>query len=134
MSDDQGPRILRLLRCATHGDRRWKGHVMCGACGRIYQTESTYLPRAAPRVCACGKQLMPDGPKGDKLGMVAQDSSGGVVSAFIPAGGGLAEGPKLNTYDEQSWTARPICYLCYRLVAKNHKGRVPNWVSKEQLS
>jgi hypothetical protein len=133
MSADD-PKILRLLKCETHGNRRWKGHVMCDGCGRAYQTESEYLPRVAPRICACGKQLMPDGPKGDKLGMVAQDQQGGVVSAFIPAGGGLAEGPELATYEDQKFMARPICYLCYRLIDKNHKGRVPNWTPKEKLS
>ncbi len=133
MSDDE-QKILRLLTCHTHGNRRWKGHVMCDGCGRVFQTQSPALPRPAPRVCPCGKQLMPDGPKGDKLGMVAQDQQGGVVNAFIPAGGGLVEGPQMPTYDQQTFTARPICDLCYRICHTQHKGRVPNWVPREQLS
>lgn len=117
------PRVLRLLKCVTHGDRVWKGHVICDACGRVYQTQSDYLPRAARDICLCGKDLMPKDPVGDKLGMVSS-----VHKAAIPTS--EAQPPRdLAGYSDAS-TARPICYLCYEVIATRHKGRVPNWATR----
>ena len=51
--------MKRVLRCEKHGSRTWRGHIMCDACGRTYQTTDEKQPGYAPEVCRCGKRLMP---------------------------------------------------------------------------
>lgn len=107
--------LKRFLQCGAHGSRRWQGHVMCDACGRIYQTADARKPRAAPEVCRCGQRLMP--PEAERVGDVLGLQTGGIAID--------AEGRRYQTPEAQDWTARPICYLCYRHFVKHQGGRVP---------
>jgi hypothetical protein len=118
--------MLRLLTCATHGDRRWQGHVVCDGCGRVYQTASAGQPRHAPATCPCGAALMPSEREqvGDPLGLtiggaglVVDNETGEVVESF-------------STYDSRDWTARPICYLCYRVITKKFGGTIPRYAEQ----
>jgi len=85
---------------------------MCDACGRTYQTTAEKQPGHAPEICQCGRRLMP--PSTEGAGNILGPRTDGVVIA--------GEG---SQYQTQDWTARPICYLCHRYVAKHHNGRVP---------
>jgi hypothetical protein len=107
--------MKRVLRCEKHGSRTWRGHIMCDACGRTYQTTDEKQPGYAPEVCRCGKHLMP--PAVERVGDVLGLRTGGIVID--------GEGHQYQTPEAQDWTARPICYLCHRYVAKHHSGRVP---------
>ena len=49
----------RKMRCDKHGLVRWKGHVICGGCGRVYQTVDPGAPFYAPETCECAARLMP---------------------------------------------------------------------------
>jgi hypothetical protein len=115
--------FVRLLECATHGSRKWQGHVVCDGCGRVYQTSDDKKPRFAPMTCVCGAALMPPASEqiGDKLGLTI----GGTVlvddESSVTAHA---------TYDSVDWMARPICYLCFRKFTKHHGGAVPNWNSR----
>lgn len=116
MTDDK-PRVIRLLKCASHGDRKWQGHVMCEACGKIYQTSDPKKPRFAPPTCPCGQLLMPpDRGIGDAMGMHG--------ATVIKTREDLPN-VQISGYDGVDFTARPICYLCYRHVDKKMGGRVP---------
>jgi hypothetical protein len=116
MADDD-IKIERFLACETHGHRRWQGHLMCYACGLIFQTKDPKAARFPKETCACGVRLMPHAPIGDALGVasgqhlfwVSRDDS---------------EIPKATETDGD-FSARPICYLCSRRVLKHHNGRVP---------
>lgn len=107
--------MKRMLHCERHGLRRWQGHVMCAACGRIFQTADLQKPGLAPEICLCGQRLLPPvaervrGILGLKTGVVVIDK----------------EGRQYQRPEAQDWTARSICYLCYRYFAKHYGGRVP---------
>jgi hypothetical protein len=107
--------IKRVLRCEKHGSRRWQGHIMCETCGRTYQTVDERKPGHASEVCRCGQPLLP--PVAERVGDVLGLRTGGIVFD--------EEGRGHQTPGAQDWTARPICYLCYRYFAKHHGGRVP---------
>lgn len=116
--------MLRMIRCETHGIRRWKGHVICDGCGRVFQTDEDDKPRFAPRGCPCGAELMPPASEqvGDKLGLTIAGtgtiySDGHRVDSF-------------RTRDSSDWLARPICYLCYRMIVKKWKGTLPDWEAR----
>ena len=47
-------RGLRGIACDTHGTVKWKGHLVCSACGRV-EHESR-----APEVCTCGVRFLPE--------------------------------------------------------------------------
>lgn len=53
----------KLLQCGTHGAVSWKGHVVCHACGALYQTSDEAGAAYAPDQCTCGLRLMPKGKK-----------------------------------------------------------------------
>jgi hypothetical protein len=103
--------MKRVLHCEKHGLRRWQGHVMCYACGRTFQTQARKKPGHAPEICRCGQRLMPLSAER------ARDILGPRTDGVIDGEG--------SQYQAQDWTARPICYLCHRYVAKHHNGRVP---------
>ena len=42
--------------CGTHGNRAWKGEIVCAQCGRLFKS-----PALAPKRCVCGAQLLPLG-------------------------------------------------------------------------
>ena len=84
---------------------------MCDACGRTYQTTAERQPGHAPEICRCGQRLMP--PSAERAGDILGPRTDGAIDG---------EG---SQYQAQDWTARPICYLCHRYVAKHHNGRVP---------
>lgn len=92
--------MKRVLRCGKHGLRTWRGHIMCDACGRTYQTIDEQQPGYAPEICRCVQRLLP--PVAERVGDVLGLRTGG-----------------------EDWTARPICYLCHRYFTKHHDGRVP---------
>ncbi len=48
-----------MIRCDSHGDVPWQGHVVCDNCERVYQTSDQGAPNYAPLDCVCGEQLMP---------------------------------------------------------------------------
>ena len=95
----------RIMLCQSHGSRFWLGHIVCATCGLIYQTSDEDKPRHAPRVCSCQSQLMPPTrqPHGDVLG-----TAGSGVA--VMSDGTLVQG---SEYPDD-WSARPICYLCFR--------------------
>jgi hypothetical protein len=107
--------VKRLLQCAKHGPRRWQGHIMCDGCGRTFQTTSTHKSGYAPEFCRCKKRLLP--PEAERIGDVLGLRTGGIVLD--------GKGSRYQTPEAQDWTARSICYLCYRYFAKHHDGRVP---------
>jgi hypothetical protein len=107
--------LERVLRCEKHGVRRWRGHVLCYACGRTYQTADHKKPGYAPDVCRCGRRLLP--PDAERVGDVLGLQTGGVVVD--------EDGRHYQTPEAADWTARSICYLCHRYFAKHHGGRVP---------
>lgn len=49
----------KTVRCDSHGEIPWEGHVACSSCGAVFQTENEKAARYAPRVCPCGHRLMP---------------------------------------------------------------------------
>lgn len=107
--------MRRVLCCEKHGSRTWRGHIMCDACGRTYQTTDERQPGYAPEVCRCGQRLLP--PAAERVGDVLGLRTGGVIVD--------EHGRRYQTPEAQDWTARPICYLCHRYFAKHHSGRVP---------
>lgn len=107
--------MQRILHCAKHGLRRWRGHIMCDACGRTYQTGDARESKYAPEICRCGRRLLP--PAADRVGDILGLRTGGVVID--------EHGRRYQTPEAQDWTARSICYLCFRYFAKRHGGRVP---------
>lgn len=111
------PILRRVLQCAVHGSRRWRGHIMCDACGQTYQTTDARRPDHAPETCRCGHPLLP--PVAERVGDVFGLRTGGVLLD------GEGRPRSTPTYEGTDWTARPICYLCHRRVAKHHGGRVP---------
>ncbi len=48
------------LRCASHGETPWLGHLVCSVCNRTWQTLAPAAPRYALADCACGERLLPD--------------------------------------------------------------------------
>lgn len=110
-----GVTMKRVLRCERHGSRTWRGHIMCDACGLTYQTTDERRSDYAPEVCRCGQRLMP--PAAERVGDALGFRTGGVAID--------GEGRQYQMPEAQDWTARPICYLCHRYVAKHHGGRVP---------
>lgn len=62
----ESSQTAKILRCASHGEVAWEDHVACENCDRVYQTSDTEAPQFAPRVCPCGKRLMPDTRKPHK--------------------------------------------------------------------
>jgi hypothetical protein len=110
--------MVRLLACETHGQTKWQGHVMCDDCGETYQTIEDKKPRFAPEVCRCGQRLMP--PPEVAIG---GDPLGKHVTGLAINADGTVEPTK--PHDGDDWTARPICYLCFRKVAKKWGGRIP---------
>ncbi len=107
--------MKRVLRCEKHGLRRWRGHVLCDACGRTYQTANARGADYAPETCPCDHRLLP--PVAERVGDVLGLQTGGVVVD--------EEGRRYQTPEAQDWTARSICYLCHRYFAKHHGGRIP---------
>lgn len=110
-----GVTMKRVLTCVTHGVRTWQGHVMCDSCGQTYQAASARGPGDAPDVCGCGSALLP--PPAERVG----DALGFGV-------GGLAldgRGRSFVTHHSPDWSARPICYLCFRHFKRRCGGRVP---------
>lgn len=49
----------RQVTCDTHGRRKWLGHLVCAVCGHLYTTHDPSLSTHAPKVCACGRRLVP---------------------------------------------------------------------------
>jgi hypothetical protein len=55
------------IRCKTHGDLRWEGHIVCTTiledgrlCGAAYTTRDESLSTHAPPRCrSCGERLLP---------------------------------------------------------------------------
>lgn len=90
---------------------------MCEACGETYQTTDDRAPRYATDVCSCQRQLMP--PRQDRVG----DSLGLSVDVGVLRPDGTIL--KTPTRDSVDWTARPVCYLCFRWIIKHRKGRGP---------
>ena len=88
---------------------------MCDACGRTYQTTDEGQLGYAPEVCRCGQRLLP--PAAERVGDVLGLRTGGVLID--------EEARQYQSPEATDWTARPICYLCHRRVAKHHGGRVP---------
>jgi hypothetical protein len=88
---------------------------MCDACGQIYQTTDARKAGYAPEICRCRHQLLP--PETERVGDILGLQVEGIVID--------EEGKRYQTPEAQDWTARPICYLCYRYFAKHHDGRVP---------
>jgi hypothetical protein len=58
-----------ILRCESHGNRRWEGHILCEACGRVYQTKDAAKPYFAPEVCACGAIVMQRADRSGRTGV-----------------------------------------------------------------
>ena len=117
------PIIARYLQCPRHGDRKWQGHVMCDACGRVWQTEDERAPRFAPETCPCGVALMP--PPTEKVG---EDSLGFAAGGILVD---LEDGNILKAKIDARWSARPICYCCFRFTVKKNNGRVQGWGGEE---
>jgi hypothetical protein len=91
----------RLTFCKMHGVRRWQGHVICDACSQTYQAPHGDRTGNAPDVCRCGQPLLPP----------VEDRVGDVMGLQVE---GLAiDQERLEGRD---WTARPICYLCFRKI------------------
>jgi hypothetical protein len=124
MSDDR--KIARLLNCADHGARVWQGHVMCDACGRVFQTKSDKQPRFAPPKCPCGSALIP--PPSAKIGDDLFGLSVAGTGAILDEDGNVVDAFK--THESQDWSARPICYLCFRQIDKRCGGRIPNYAEQ----
>jgi hypothetical protein len=80
---------MSSVACDAHGERAWKGTLVCaredGGCGRVYQTKDEAAPFFAPQHCTCGEQLMP--------------------RRDVP-------------FPEDKFTARPICGSCFDEQAK----------------
>lgn len=110
-----GVTVKRHLQCEKHGPRRWQGHIMCDGCGRTFQTTHPQKSGYAPEFCRCEKRLLP--PEAARIGDVLGLQTGGIVLD--------GKGRRYQTPEAQDWTARSICYLCYRYFAKHHGGRVP---------
>jgi hypothetical protein len=111
--------MARVLTCQRHGLTKWQGHVMCNECGRVFQSRNSQQPRFAPERCPCDAVLMPPADVAigdDRLGV----SSDGVIVQQQP---GFEVTP--TPHSQSDWTARPICYLCYRLILKNFDGMIP---------
>lgn len=68
-----------------------------------------------PEICRCDQRLLP--PAAERVRDVLGLKTGDIVLD--------EEGRPYQTPKAQDWTARPICYLCHRYVAKHHGGRVP---------
>jgi len=49
----------KILKCGTHGTIPWEGHIVCAACGALYQTSDPTKPRYATEFCKCHKRLAP---------------------------------------------------------------------------
>jgi hypothetical protein len=107
--------VKRVLHCEKHGSRTWQGHVMCDACGRTYQTTDERKLGYAHEICPCGRRLLP--PAAERVGDILGLKTGGLVIDEA--------GRRYQTPEAQDWTARTICYLCYRYFDKQHGGRVP---------
>lgn len=56
-----------ILRCGDHGASPWRGHVICEACNRVYQTERSDAAGYAPEVCECGRVLMDNNGDGTAM-------------------------------------------------------------------
>jgi hypothetical protein len=62
---------LRMLDCGEHGNRPWRGDIVCEKCGAIFlcaseaaqQTKFAYPKMLDSGLCTCGVQLMPTGDK-----------------------------------------------------------------------
>ncbi len=123
MTPPKSINLLRILTCESHGDRRWQGHVVCDGCGRVYQTKSETAPRFAPKRCSCGAALMP--PESEQIGDALGLTIGGRAAVIDGATGTVGE--TFATKDSEDWMARPICYLCYRLITKRYNGAIPHY-------
>lgn len=110
--------MVRILACETHGQTKWQGHVVCDGCGETYQTREDKKPRFAPEVCRCGQRLMPPPEVA-----VGSDPLGKHVTGLAINADGTVEATK--PHEGADWSARPICYLCFRRVAKKWGGRIP---------
>lgn len=115
-------KMLRILTCGTHGNRKWVGHVMCSNCGRIWQTQNAKKPRFAPFECKCGAQLRPDEEDrvGDALGLFNKDGSTAVSTKHDVS-------IQLRPYKDGDFSARAICDHCFRKIDKRFGGKVPNY-------
>jgi len=136
MSDEP---FVRMLSCEIHGSRRWKLHIMCVECGRVFQCADPRKARFAAATCPCGARLAPPGdPKervGDWLGkrgveaLIIGDIESPAASAgldAIAAVDGVRD--RMNAcHDTSDWSARPICYVCFRRIARDMNGRIPNY-------
>lgn len=110
--------MVRILACETHGQTKWQGHIMCDGCGETYQTKEPKKPRFAPELCRCGQRLMPPAEVA-----IGDDLLGVRAAGLAIHPDGTIETTK--PHDGADWTARPICYLCFRKVAKEFGGCVP---------
>lgn len=54
-----GKRSKCKIRCEKHGVVTWRGHIICGGCGRVYQTNDPNAVFYAPETCLCHSRLMP---------------------------------------------------------------------------
>lgn len=115
-------KMLRILTCGTHGNRKWNGHVLCSSCGRVWQTSHPNKPRFAPFECKCGAQLLPDKEDrvGDTLGLFNKDGSTAVSTKNDIS-------IQLRPYEEGDASARAICDHCFRKIDKKFGGKVPNY-------
>lgn len=95
--------------CSTHGRRRWQGDFVCTACGRVYQSSHERRPHYVRETCKCGVRLMPD---------VTAEEARAKTDAQLQV---LADQSPLGER-KVAWSARPICYLCFRGVVKHYNG------------
>lgn len=138
--------IVRVIGCEIHGSRRWKMHIICDECGRVFQTSDPTKPLFPPAVCKCGARLAPPGEPekriGDWLDRVgvalvtdADIDNPDSLQAFTAA----AAVPRVrehmdSSFDHSEWSARPICYVCFRKIARNMDGRIPNYVKPPRVN
>ncbi len=52
---------MRKIKCGHHGTRKWKRHISCAGCGRVFdQKEAEVLVKYNENLCPCGLKLMPE--------------------------------------------------------------------------
>jgi len=114
---------------------------MCNECGRVFQTQDPNKPRFAIAICSCGASLAPPGDPaariGDWLGdrgvaaLVVGDADIGSSAARRAVEAATAapdvRGRMDACHDTSDWSARPICYICFRRIVSDMNGRILNY-------